>query len=868
MDDAARTRLEAETRYDPASVEPAMFARWRETKAFEVEPDDPGEPFVIAVPPPNVTGSLHMGHALNGTMQDAIIRLRRMQGRKALWICGTDHAGIATQNVVERMLARVNLTREELGREEFVRRVWHWREESGATIIDQFQQLGCSLDYEHERFTMDEEYAKAVVLVFVKMYERGYLYRANRMVNWCPVCATAISDLEVEHVEVDDTLYSVDYALVGGGHVTVATVRPVTLLGDTAVAVNPADERYRDLVGRRAIVPLVGREVPIVGDEHVELDVGTGALKVTPGHDPNDLEIARRHGLDEIAVIGFDGRMTAAAGERYAGLTTDEAHELVVADLREQGVLRDEQPWHHSVGHCSRSGNRVEPLVSLQWFCEMQELAAPAIAAVREGRVRFFPKSRERIYFDWMEQIRPWCVSRQLWWGHQLPVWYCSCGETIVQVDPPTHCPACQASELERDPDVLDTWFSSALWPFATLGWPDDTARLRAFYPGHALFTARDIINLWVARMIMTGIAFAGEEPFQDVVIHPTVLAADGRRMSKSLGTGVDPLELIAKHGADATRYGLLKMSSTQDVKFAEGMIEEGRGLCNKLWNAARLILLNVDPEAAAGPTRAEPVDAWILGRLEAAVAEVTRELDGYDFAAAVKALYRFVWNDVCDWYLEAAKARLYSDDAAVKRAVSETLLHVLGATLRLSHPVLPHVTERIWEELDEQGVLARAAWPEIGGRERDGAAEGAVDEAFAFIVKLRQLRAVEKLPPRAPFVVQGWPLAAVWPVVESLGGVTSEATDDGGWRALDAFTVAGASVSVLAAGVAENARPRLERELAKAVEEAARARRKLADARFVERAPAHLVAAEGEKAERFEHEADELRSRLADLGA
>ena len=430
------------------------------------------------MPPPNVTGSLHMGHALNGSMQDVIVRLRRMQGRKALWICGTDHAGHRDAERRRAHARRVNLTREELGREEFVRRVWNWRDESGATIIDQFQQLGCSLDYEHERFTMDDEYARAVFEVFVELYRRGYLYRANRMVNWCTVCATAISDLEVEHLEVDDTLYSVDYPLVGGGHVTVATVRPVTLLGDTAVAVNPGDERYRaPHRPERAIVPLAGREVPIVGDEHVDPAVGTGALKVTPGHDPNDLEIARRHGLEEIAVIGFDGRMTAAAGERYAGLTSEEAQTLVVADLRERGLLRDEQPWRHSVGHCSRSGNRVEPLVSLQWFCEMQELAAPAIAAVREGRVRFIPKSRERIFFDWMEQIRPWCVSRQLWWGHQLPVWYCSCGETIVQVEPPAHCPSCGSAELQRDPDVLDTWFSSALWPFATLGWPDDTPR-------------------------------------------------------------------------------------------------------------------------------------------------------------------------------------------------------------------------------------------------------------------------------------------------------------------------------------------------------------------------------------------------------
>jgi valyl-tRNA synthetase len=867
MDAATRTRLEAETRYDPAAVEPAMFARWQETRAFAVEPDDPGEPFVIALPPPNVTGSLHMGHALNGSMQDVIVRMRRMQGRKSLWICGTDHAGIATQTVVERMLARVNLTKEELGREEFVRRVWQWREESGATIINQFQQLGCSLDYEHERFTMDEDYARAVVKVFVDLHARGHLYRANRMVNWCTQCGTAISDLEVEHIEVDDTLYSVDYPLVGGGRVTVATVRPVTLLGDTAVAVNPADERYRDLIGRRAIVPLVEREVPIIADEHVEMDVGTGALKVTPGHDPNDLEIARRHGLEEIAVIGFDGRMTEAAGERYAGLPSDEAQKLVIADLRERGLLRDEQPWRHSVGHCSRSGNRVEPLVSLQWFCEMQELAAPAIAAVREGRVRFIPRSRERIFFDWMEQIRPWCVSRQLWWGHQLPVWYCSCGETIVQAEPPTECPACGSAELKRDEDVLDTWFSSALWPFATLGWPDDTPRLRAFYPGHALFTARDIINLWVARMVMMGIAFTGKEPFHDVVIHPTVLATDGRRMSKSLGTGVDPLELIARHGADATRYGLLKMSSTQDVRFAEGMIEEGRGLCNKLWNAARLILLNVDADAEGAPTRSEAVDAWVLGRLADATDEVTRELDAYDFAAAVKALYRFIWNDVCDWYLEAAKVRLYGDDAAARLAVSETLLHVLQATLRLAHPVLPHVTERIWGELGGESVLARVAWPEAEHGGRDPAAERAVDEAFACIGLLRRLRADADLPPRAPLALAlpaGSPLERVAPLLAALGGVEIVPPDGTGVP----LGVGATTVHVHAPGLAGALRPRLERRLAEAVEEAERARRKLADARFVERAPAHLVEEERDKAERFEREVAELRARLADLGA
>jgi valyl-tRNA synthetase len=651
--------------------------------------------------------------------------------------------------------------------------------------------------------------------------------------------------------------------------VTVATVRPVTLLGDTAVAVNPSDDRYRHLVGRRAIVPLAEREVPIVADEHVDARVGTGALKVTPGHDPNDLEIGRRHGLEEIAVIGFDGRMTAAAGDRYAGLTSREAHELVVADLRERGLLRDEQPWRHSVGHCSRSGNRVEPLVSLQWFCDMQELAAPAIAAVREGRVRFVPRSRERIFFDWMDQIRPWCVSRQLWWGHQLPVWYCSCGETIVQAAPPEHCPACGSAELERDPDVLDTWFSSALWPFATLGWPDETARYQAFYPGHALFTARDIINLWVARMVMMGIAFTRREPFQDVVIHPTVLAADGRRMSKSLGTGVDPLDLIARHGADATRYGLLKMSSTQDVRFAEGAIEEGRKLCNKLWNAARLILLHVDMEAEPLPLRTEPVDAWVLGQLADAVTEITAEIDAYDFAAAVKALYRFIWNDVCDWYLEAAKSRLYGDDVNARRAVSQTLLHVLRSTLGLAHPVLPHVTERIWGELGEDRVLARSSWPDSDHASRDLDAERAVQDTFDFVVKLRQLRAGAQIAPRQPLVLQGWPLPEVASLVDALAHASTEPADGSGeWHAVDVLPVGDAAVTVLKPGGADDVRPRFEQELAKARAEIDRASRKLADARFVERAPAHLVQEERDKLERFEREAEELRERLAALGA
>ncbi|MEP6641505.1 MAG: class I tRNA ligase family protein, partial [Gaiellales bacterium] len=573
--------------------------------------------------------------------------------------------------------------------------------------------------------------------------------------------------------------------------------------------------------------------------------VGTGALKVTPGHDPNDLEIGRRHGLEEIAVIGFDGRMTAAAGERYAGLTSEEAHKLVVADLRAGGLLRDGQPWHHSVGHCSRSGNRVEPLVSLQWFCEMQELAAPAIAAVREGRVRFFPKSRERIYFDWMEQIRPWCVSRQLWWGHQLPVWYCSCGETIVQAEAPTHCPACDSSELERDPDVLDTWFSSALWPFATIGWPDgDDPRLQRYYPGHVLTTAREIINLWVARMLMMGIEFMGEIPFSDVVINATILASDGRRMSKSLRNGVDPLELVASHGADATRYGLLKMSSTQDVRFSEGMIAEGARFANKLWNAARFVVTQADTSVAPAPAGDDPADRWVRSRLAAALQEVLRLIDAYDFSAAVKALYAFVF-DFCDWYIEAAKPRLQGADETARRDVSANLLWTLERILALTHPVCPFVTEAVWSHLPgERGLLMLEPFPAPVAEHRDPAAEADVQAAIAAISRARSTPDVRLVLPR------GFPAAAL---VRALVPRQTDVVED---------DVAAVVVETAAEDPAE-VRGRLSEQLARARAELDRARGKLGNERFVAGAPTEVVAAERAKMARFEAEVRELEERL-----
>ena len=639
-------------RFDPREAEPRWTRAWEASGALRGDPESEKEPYVIAVPPPNVTGSLHMGHALNQTIQDALIRRHRMAGRETEWICGTDHAGIATQAVVERALAAEGIRKEDLGREEFVRRVWEWRERYGGEILEQFRRLGCVLDYSRERFTMDPEYVRAVMLVFVRLHEKGYIYRDRYMVNWDPGLGSAVSDLEVEDREVTDTMVRIAYPLAdGAGELIVATVRPETMLGDTAVAVSPDDERYRHLVGRSAVLPLVGRELPIVADSYVDPAFGTGALKVTPAHDPNDLEIARRHGLSEVSVIGEDGRMTELAGERYAGLTPLEARERVLADLHALGAVRGEEPYTHSVPFSHRSGQRIEPLLSLQWFCDMTELARPAIAAVHEGRVRFVPERFARVYLDWMENIRPWCVSRQLWWGHQLPVWYRE-GATFVGLEPP------EGEGWERDPDVLDTWFSSALWPFATLGWPEDTPELRRFYPGHVLVTGRDIIFLWVARMVMSGLEFLDAEPFRDVVINPIIQASDGRRMSKSLGTGLDPLRLVDVHGADATRFGLLLMASTQDVRFNEERIRQGRQLVTKLWNATRLVVERGGSVGGPAPKPVTLADRWIVSRVARGVREAAGLFAAYELSPLTDLIYHLIFDDYCDWVPGGAQGR------------------------------------------------------------------------------------------------------------------------------------------------------------------------------------------------------------------
>jgi valyl-tRNA synthetase len=692
--------------YRPEGVEERWQQAWETEGLYRAgagkRSDDT---FVICVPPPNVTGALHMGHALNGSLQDVLIRWHRMRGFDTLWQPGYDHAGISTQNVVEKQLAKEGTSRKELGREAFVERVWRHLEETGRTIMGQFRSLGASLDYSRERFTMDDAYVEAVMRFFVHLWDRGWIYRAERIVNWCPYHETAISDLEVEHVDVDDTLTYARYPFAdGSGQITIATVRPATILADVAVAVHPDDERYRDAVGKDVLVPYAGRAVPVIADPRVEPEFGTGALKITPGHDPTDFEIGRDHDLPIITVIGPDGRMNENAGD-LAGKTQQEADEAILAWLKERDRIEKREHYRHAVGTCERCHSRIEPLVSLQWWVAMEEPRKPALAALRERRVRYHPESQHQFAIRSLEEIPDWNISRQLWWGHQQPLWYCPDGHVTCAWPPPDACAECGSAELERDPDVLDTWFSSALWPYATLGWPERTPELERYYPGDVNSTAREIIRLWENRMIWTGLELMGDVPFTDVIIHSTILASDGRRMSKSLGTGVDPLDLIAKHGADATRYGLLKMSSTQDVRFTEGPLEEGRKLANKLWNVSRLLLQDrVEPDLR--PRELE--ERWILARLDATRSELEQAWSAFDFSHSVQSLYRLTFDDFCDWYAEAIKPRLRERD----EDAAATALAALERLLALLHPVMPHVTEEIWSQFHESRLVV-SPWPQ-----------------------------------------------------------------------------------------------------------------------------------------------------------
>jgi valyl-tRNA synthetase len=830
-------RLEAlreRTRYVPHDVEPRVFARWEEAGIFHPEPEGSAdENYSIAIPPPNVTGALHMGHALNGSIQDVLIRRARMSGRRTKWIFGTDHAGIATQVKVEQQLAEEGKTKADLGREAFIERVWEWRREYGSTIVQQFKRLGCSCDYEDERFTMDDAYARAVAHVFVSLFEKGLIYRDNYMVNWDPGTRSAISDLEVEQRKVEDKLYSIDYPLESGsGSITIATVRPETMLADTAIAVNPNDERYTRLIGEAAILPIVGRRLPIIAEEYVDPEFGTGALKITPGHDPNDFDIGRRHGLEEVTVIGEDGRMTEAAGADYAGMEVEEAREAVVARLKDEGRISNIEPYTHDVPHSHRSGRRIEPLISLQWFCDMNGLAQPAIEVVKSGQITFHPENPYTgTYLSWLENIRPWVLSRQLWWGHRIPVYYCANEHMNASVDRLETCPEC-GGPVEQDPDVLDTWFSSGLWPFATLGWPEKTPQLSAFYPTDALVTARDIIFLWVARMVMLGIEFTGQIPFTDVPITSVIQAPDGRRMSKSLGTGIDPLDEIDNHGADAVRYGLLAMASRQDVRYSAQRVKEGEDLTNKLWNASRLVLMNVPSEEGVTPLQAgdssRVEDRWIVSAVERHTQRANELIDQYRFSAAALELYEAFWTDVCDWYLELVKPRLYDGDPEA----AAVLVHVLGRCLTLLHPFMPHVTEEIWSFMPgERGLLAVERWPEVDESLFDGQAESEMERVRETVVSIRRLRDLAGVKPalRLPASTDIDPAVA-----EHIANLARlELSQNGG----EPLATVG-SVRIL---------------------EVERGEKKLSNKGFVDKAPAEVVEEERQKLDSYRRELESL---------
>lgn len=742
------------TVYDPQAVEAKWYKFWEDSKLFHAEVDKDKQPFSIVIPPPNVTGQLHMGHALDNTLQDILIRFKRMQGNNTLWMPGTDHAGIATQIKVEEVLAQDGKTRYDLGREAFIDRVWDWKAQYGSRIINQLKRLGASCDWDRERFTMDEGCSEAVREVFVSLYEEGLIYQGHRITNWCPRCNTALSDIEVEHEEKPGNLYHVRYLVEGtdNEYVTVATTRPETILGDSGVAVHPDDVRYKHLIGKGLILPLVGRRLPIVADEYVDPSFGTGAVKVTPAHDPNDFEMGLRHQLVQIVVMNPDGTMAADTG-KYAGMDRYECRKALVSDLKDQGYLVKIDEHSHAVGHCQRCATVVEPLVSKQWFVKIGPLAKPAIEAVTSGKIQFVPERFTKIYTNWMDNIRDWCISRQLWWGHRIPAWYCECGEVTVSREDITVCPKC-GGKVEQDPDVLDTWFSSALWPFSTMGWPQDTAELKQFYPTSVLVTGYDIIFFWVARMIMMGLKFKKEIPFRHVFIHGLVRDSQGRKMSKSLGNGIDPLEVCDKYGADTLRFMLVTGNTPgNDMRFYWERVESSRNFANKIWNASRFVLMNLEGFDSAFTPDANMftlADRWILSRYNRTVADVTRNLERFELGEAARMVYEFIWDEFCDWYIELAKGRLYNKEDAESRKVAQYVLnYVLKSTLVLLHPFMPFITEAIWQNLPHQGLsIMTTNWPVEDANLANPQDEQLMAVIMEVIKAVRNMRAEVNVPP------------------------------------------------------------------------------------------------------------------------
>jgi valyl-tRNA synthetase len=860
--------------YDPVAVEADWYDIWEKSGVFAPEHNPDGEPFCIVLPPPNVTGVLHMGHALNHLIHDVIIRRKRMQGFKVLWLPGMDHAGIATQTVVEREISREGLTRHDLGREAFVDQVWAWKRKSGGTITTQMRQLGDSVDWSRERFTMDDGLSAAVREVFVRLYEKDLIYRGNRIINWCPQDHTALSDIEVEYEDTAGELVYINYPFTdGSGHLTVATTRAETMLGDTGVAVHPDDERYASAVGKTVMLPLMDREIPVVADEFVDAEFGTGAVKVTPAHDPNDFEIGNRHGLEPINIFTVEAEVNENGGD-FAGLDRMAARTAVKAALADGGYIDRIEERAHAVGHCYRCNTVVEPYLSLQWFVKVDPLVTPAIEAVRGGRTRFVPQRWENSYFHWMENLRDWCVSRQIWWGHRIPAWYCAdCDEVIVAREDPTTCNACSGSNLRQDEDVLDTWFSSALWPFSTLGWPDETEDLASFYPNAVLVTGFDIIYFWVARMLKMGLEFMGDVPFADVVIHGLVRTPDGRKMSKSLGNAIDPLDVIESHGADPLRLAIVQAAAPgQDVPFDMEWVEGARKFGNKLWNAARFVLGHIQPgsvPAAGGyPEDPQPESAWILARLAAVVERFDQLSDEYRFSDAYGLLYNFAWSEVFDWYLELSKAALADEASAAE--TRQTLGVVLRDLLKLFHPAIPFLTEELWKELVSDGLLAGSTWPDPPG----GTVPDSMDVFQDLVGGVRRFRASHQLSPRRVLqvlIADPESVAEPWweRQLESLVAVAArfgDAPDADGFTRIVAGTVQG---FIPLEGVVdlEAERARLQRALSTAEEDFAVADKKLSNPSFRDRAPAEIVANEEQKRTEAEATIAKLRAQLDELG-
>ncbi len=871
--------------WQPEQFETPIYDWWEAQGYFTPKIVAGKKPFVIPMPPPNITGALHIGHAMTAAIEDILIRWHRMAGDPTLWLPGTDHASIATHAVVERQLAKEGLTRWDLGREAFVKRVWEWRENYGRRITQQHRRLGASCDWTRERFTLDPILSRAVREAFKRLYDQGLIYRGAYMVNWCPHCGTAISDVEVIHSEEQGRLWYLRYPLADddGRYVEVATTRPETMLGDTAVAVNPNDERYADLVGKEVILPLVERRIPVIADAAVDPAFGTGAVKVTPAHDPNDYEIGRRHHLASIDVMTADGHMSEAAGSRYAGLTREEARRLIVSDLEKEGLLAKTEEYVHAVGHCQRCDTVAEPRISTQWFVKVAPLAEPALAAVREGRIRIIPERFERVYYNWMENIRDWCISRQLWWGHRIPVWYCrQCNNVIVAVDDPTACDKCGSADIEQDPDVLDTWFSSGLWPFSTLGWPEDTEDYRYFYPATVLETGYDILTFWVSRMIMLGIAMTGREPFPYVYLHGLIRDEFGRKYSKSLGNALDPIEVIEQYGTDALRYAIVTNSTPgNDTKLSPTKIESARNFANKVWNAARFVLANLPPDMEApselDADELELPDRWIISRLNQLIGDVQHFLETWQLGEAGRQIHDFLWGDYCDWYIEAAKIPLYSGSPERKRTVQRVLVYVLEHALRLLHPFMPFVTEAIWQHLPHQGeALIVADWPTPG--RRDERAEAEFGQVIEAIRGIRNIRAEYKVDParRVQAVIAAGGKQDLFqgqaPIIASLARVAEDSLsilDDVPAPPQSATVVAGdVTIYLPLAGLLDldAERARLDKDIAQAQAEVAHCEQLLANPNFTSRAKPEVVAREQTKLAQAQDRLVQLERRYAEL--